>query len=64
MEKKKIWLDTDIGDDVDDAIALALVLSREDAELIGISTVYHQADLRARLAKKNSRIVSQICSRI
>lgn len=52
MEKKKIWLDTDIGDDVDDAIALALVLSREDAELIGISTVYHQADLRARLAKK------------
>ena len=36
---KKVWLDTDIGSDIDDALALAYLLSRADCELVGISTV-------------------------
>ena len=48
----KIWLDTDIGDDIDDALALEALLKNEDVELLGISTVFKNAPLRAMLAQK------------
>ncbi|WP_248761333.1 nucleoside hydrolase [Pseudarthrobacter sp. SSS035] len=35
-----IILDTDIGSDVDDALALALILGSPEARLLGITTVY------------------------
>ena len=47
----KVVLDTDIGDDVDDALALALILSSPELELVGVSTVYGDTETRARLAK-------------
>ena len=47
----KVVLDTDIGDDVDDALALALVLSCPEVELLGVSTVYGKTEVRADLAK-------------
>lgn len=49
--KTKIWLDTDIGTDSDDAICLAYLLLREDCELVGISTVGRDSVLRAGVAR-------------
>jgi inosine-uridine nucleoside N-ribohydrolase len=46
----KVLLDTDIGTDIDDAIALAYLLSHPDCELLGITTVTGEADKRASLA--------------
>ncbi len=47
----KVVVDTDIGDDVDDALALALILSSPEIELLGVSTVYGDTQTRARLAR-------------
>jgi purine nucleosidase len=44
-------LDTDIGTDVDDALALALFTSRDDAELVGVTTTHGHATLRAIIAR-------------
>jgi inosine-uridine nucleoside N-ribohydrolase len=46
----KVFLDTDIGSDVDDAICLAYLLAQPRCELVGISTVSGEPDLRAQLA--------------
>ncbi len=42
----RIWLDTDIGTDVDDALALAYVLRHPDLELVGVSTVFGDLAIR------------------
>jgi purine nucleosidase len=47
-----ILIDTDIGDDIDDALALALALRSPELEVLGISTVFGDVTLRARLAQK------------
>ncbi len=46
----KIWMDTDIGSDIDDAVALAYLLGKPESDLIGISTVSGQARNRAMIA--------------
>lgn len=48
----KIIFDTDIGTDVDDALALALLLGSPEVELVGVTTVYGDTLLRARLARR------------
>lgn len=48
----KIILDTDIGDDIDDAFALGLLLSSPEADLLGVTTAYGNTHLRARLTKR------------
>jgi inosine-uridine nucleoside N-ribohydrolase len=48
----QVILDTDIGTDVDDLMALALILGRTDLDLIGITTVYGDTVLRARLTAR------------
>lgn len=48
----RIILDTDIGTDVDDCLALALALGSPELELIGVTCVYGDVRLRARLALK------------
>ena len=45
-------LDTDIGDDIDDAFALALVLRSPEVELLGITTTFADTGLRARLTDR------------
>ena len=45
-----VIIDTDIGDDVDDALALALAVSSSEIELVGVTTVFQCAEPRARLA--------------
>ncbi len=47
---EKILLDTDIGSDIDDAVALAYLLVNPACELLGITTVTGQAKERAMLA--------------
>jgi len=46
----KILLDTDIGGDLDDALALAYLLKQPQCELLGITTVGGESDKRAALA--------------
>lgn len=52
MEKIRVIIDTDIGDDVDDALALALALSSPELDIVGVTTVFRNTTLRAKLAKK------------
>lgn len=47
-----ILLDTDIGTDIDDAFALALILRSPELRLLGITTVSGNTQARARLAAK------------
>nr|MBA3710379.1 nucleoside hydrolase [Planctomycetota bacterium] len=48
---QKIILDTDIGDDIDDALALGLILASPELELLGVTTVYGNTVARARQAR-------------
>jgi inosine-uridine nucleoside N-ribohydrolase len=48
----KIILDTDIGDDIDDAFALALALRSAELEVVGITTAWGDTALRAKLANR------------
>lgn len=50
--KIPILLDTDIGTDIDDAFALALILESPEIELLGLTTVSGDTEARARLAAK------------
>ncbi|HIE50643.1 MAG TPA: nucleoside hydrolase [Armatimonadetes bacterium] len=45
-------LDTDIGDDVDDALALAFALQSPEVNLRAVTTVHGEVETRARLALK------------
>lgn len=49
---QSIILDTDIGDDVDDALALAVALHSPELELVGITTVFRDAPRRALLTRE------------
>jgi inosine-uridine nucleoside N-ribohydrolase len=42
-------LDTDIGDDIDDAFALALALRSPELHILGVTTEFGDTELRARL---------------
>ena len=47
-----VILDTDIGDDLDDAFALALILRSPEFHLLGIQTAFGNTELRARLVDR------------
>ena len=47
---EKIILDTDIGDDIDDALALAFAIMSGKIDLLGVTTVFKNAVQRAELA--------------
>lgn len=54
MEKQKILLDTDIGQDMDDACSIAYLCVKKEADLVGVTTVSGDAVNRAKL-------VSAVC---
>lgn len=56
---KKILLDTDIGTDVDDAIALAYLLANPNCDLLGITTVTGESDKRAMMASALCKIAGK-----
>jgi purine nucleosidase len=49
---RKLVLDTDMGSDVDDALCLALALASPELELLAVTNVGRESDLRARIARK------------
>ncbi len=51
-QRVPVLFDTDIGTDIDDAYALALILRSPELELLGVTTVSGDAVARARLAAK------------
>jgi purine nucleosidase len=52
----RVILDTDIGTDVDDCLALALILGSPELQLEGVTCVYGDVDLRARMVAKLLRL--------
>jgi inosine-uridine nucleoside N-ribohydrolase len=50
--KIPVILDTDIGSDIDDAFALALIINSPEFELLGVTTVSGNTAARARIAAK------------
>ena len=50
MEKTKWLLDTDIGNDNDDCMALGYLLTQSNVDLLGITTVSGDSMRRAMLA--------------
>lgn len=44
-----VFLDTDIGDDIDDALALVVALNSPALQLRGVTTVFRDATKRAQL---------------
>lgn len=59
MPRLKVFLDTDIGTDSDDACCLAYLLSQPDCELLGVSTVGPDSPVRAQLAELFCRHLGQ-----
>src|SRR5690348_13873614 len=48
----KIIIDTDIGDDVDDAFAVALALKSPEVQIVGITTTFGDTETRAKLVDR------------
>ncbi len=51
MEKTKLLIDTDIGDDIDDLFALYFAL-RKKMDIVGVTTVFKDTVQRAKMVKK------------
>ena len=49
-ERHKVILDSDLGSDIDDAFAVALLLASPELEIVGITLGHGQTDKRGRLA--------------
>lgn len=49
---EKIIIDTDIGDDVDDAFALALAVKSPELQILGVMTTFGDTETRAKLADR------------
>ncbi len=47
-----IVIDTDIGDDIDDAFAIALAMQSPEVKILGITTAWGNTGLRARLTRR------------
>ena len=56
---QNIILDTDIGDDIDDALALAFAVQRPELDVKAITTVWGRTDLRFQMAAKLLRILGR-----
>ena len=55
---KKILLDTDIGDEIDDALALYFAMV-QGIEIVGVTTVFKNTDERARITKRLMKLFGQ-----
>lgn len=50
--REKVIIDTDIGDDVDDAFALALAVKSPELEILGVTTTFGDTETRAKIAER------------
>lgn len=46
---EKVIIDTDIGDDIDDAFAIALALRSPELQILGVTTTFGDTETRAKL---------------
>src|ERR671924_236556 len=58
-ERRPVVLDTDIGSDVDDALALAMLFGAPEVDLLGVTTVYGDVQVRARIARRLARLAGR-----
>lgn len=58
-DRRKVILDTDIGTDVDDAIALTFGVKSPEIELLAVTTASGDAPFRAKIAKKMLRLLGR-----
>ena len=58
-ETIKVLFDTDIGSDIDDAVALAYLLCQPRCDLLGVTTVTGEPDLRAEMTSAMCRHVGR-----
>src|SRR5215471_15926618 len=49
---EKVIIDSDIGDDIDDAFAIALALRSPELEIVGVSTTFGDTETRAKLVDR------------
>src|SRR5690348_15439919 len=49
---EKVIIDTDIGDDIDDAFAVALALRSPELQILGITTTFGDTEARARIVDR------------
>jgi purine nucleosidase len=49
LARQKVIIDTDIGDDIDDVLAVGLALNSPELEVIGITSAWGNTKLRARM---------------
>jgi len=49
---EKVIIDTDIGDDVDDAFALALAVKSPDLQVLGVMTTFGDTEARAKIVDR------------
>jgi purine nucleosidase len=58
-QQEKIILDTDIGDDIDDAYALALLMNQPNMKVLGVTTAFGPTHERAELAAKLLKVMGR-----
>ncbi len=51
-QERLLLVDTDIGSDIDDALALLVLMHSPEARVLGVSTVYGNTALRAMIARR------------
>ena len=49
---QKVIIDTDVGDDIDDAFALALAVKSPELEILGVTTTFGETEVRARIVDR------------
>lgn len=49
---EKVIIDTDIGDDIDDAFAVALAVKSPELQVLGITTTFGDTEARAKVAER------------
>jgi inosine-uridine nucleoside N-ribohydrolase len=52
ISKQKVIIDTDVGDDIDDAFALALALRSPELQVLQVDSAFGDTHLRARLLER------------
>ena len=57
--RKSVIIDTDIGDDIDDALAIAFALACPELDIRGITVVHGEVHLRERLLSKLLRLAGR-----
>jgi inosine-uridine nucleoside N-ribohydrolase len=54
-----VIIDTDIGDDIDDAFALGLALKSPELKILGVTTTFGNTEMRARLVDRYLKAVGR-----